>query len=82
MQNIGQQVLYLNRRVPRSEIAKRVANIDGEHLKQLCYTWFYDSEPSVTNWGACEGVACISSYKYFKVHTLSSVTNAHHALYD
>lgn len=33
MQQIGPQVLYLNRRVPRSEIAKRVAHIDGYHIR-------------------------------------------------
>jgi processing peptidase subunit beta len=34
--DIGNQILYLNRRVPRSEIAKRVAHIDNHHLKHLC----------------------------------------------
>lgn len=49
--DIGKDMLLLGRRVPRSEIAKRVANIDNYHIKQLCNQWFYDAEPSWTNWG-------------------------------
>lgn len=33
---IGRQILYLNRRIPRSEIAKRVAHFDNYHLKHIC----------------------------------------------
>lgn len=51
MQQIGPQMLYLDRRVPRSEIARRVSHLDAYHMKNLCYEWFYDSEPSFTNWG-------------------------------
>jgi hypothetical protein len=54
MQQIGPQMLYLNRRVPRSEIAQRVSNIDAYHMKHLCNEWFYDAEPSFTNWGPIE----------------------------
>ncbi len=74
-------MLYLNRRVPKSEIAKRVANIDNYHIKNLCYEWFYDAEPSFTNWGPIEGVSHIGSYKYFKVNTMSTVINTHHTLF-
>ncbi|TNV80358.1 hypothetical protein FGO68_gene11189 [Halteria grandinella] len=81
MQQIGMQMLYLNRRVPRSEIAKRVAHIDAYHMKHLCNEWFYDAEPSFTNWGPIESVSQVGSYKYFKIHTLATVSNAHHALY-
>lgn len=75
------QMLYLNRRVPKSEIAKRVSHIDAYHLKHLANEWFYDAEPSFTNWGPIESVSQIGSYKYFKIHTLATVSNAHHALY-
>jgi processing peptidase subunit beta len=34
-QEIGPQILYLGRRLARSEIAKRVAHIDNYHLKHL-----------------------------------------------
>lgn len=47
----------MGRRVPRSEIAKRVAHIDNYHMKQLCNDWFYDAEPSFTNWGPIETVS-------------------------
>jgi len=81
LQSIGTQILYLNRRVPRSEIAKRVAHIDSKYMKHLCYNYFYDAEPSITNWGPIENVSAYGSYKYFKTCTMSTVTNAHHALY-
>jgi len=34
--DIGTQILQLGRRLPRSEIAKRIAHLDGYHLKHLC----------------------------------------------
>ena len=77
---IGQQMLYFQRRVPRSEIAKRVAHIDNYHIKHMCNAWFYDAEPSFTNWGPIGEVSKFGSYKYFKVNTLTSVTNLHHTL--
>lgn len=79
--DIAPQIMYLGRRVPRSEVAKRIAFIDAYHMKNLCYEWFYDAEPSITNWGPIESVSAIGSYKLFKNHTYSSVTNMHHALY-
>ena len=79
--DIAPQIIHLGRRVPRSEIAKRIAYFDAYHMKNLCYEWFYDAEPSVTNWGPIEGTSAIGSYKYFKGHTMSTVTNAHHGLY-
>lgn len=81
MQTIGPQILYLDRRVPRSEIAQRVAHIDAYHMKNLCYEWFYDCEPSITAWGPIESVSASGSYKFFKNHTMNTVTNLHHGLY-
>ena len=78
---VGQQVLALGRRIPRSEIAKRVAHLDNYHLKHLCNDWFYDAEPSFTNWGPIETVSQVGSYKYFKINTMATVSNAHHSLY-
>ena len=66
--------------MPRSELAKRVSHIDSYYLKHLCNKWFYDAEPSFTNWGPIEGVSQVGSYKYFKINTMSTVTNAHHSL--
>jgi len=71
----------MGRRIPRTEVAKRVANIDNFHLKAMANKWFYDAEPSWTNWGPIEQVSCVGSYKYFKVNTMNTVTNAHHSLF-
>ena len=79
---IGSNFLTQGRRVPRTEIATRVANIDNYLIKQMCNKWFYDAEPSFTNWGPIETVSSIGSYKYFKINTMSTVTNAHHSLFN
>jgi processing peptidase subunit beta len=79
--DIGQNMLQLGRRLPRSEIAKRVSHIDNYHMKHLCYQWFYDAEPSFTNWGPIETMSSCGSYKYFKINTMATVTNAHHTLF-
>lgn len=81
-QEIGKNMLQLGRRLPRSEIAKRVANIDNYHIKNICNEWFYDAEPSFTNWGPIETVSVVGSYKYFKINTMATVTNAHHSLFN
>jgi processing peptidase subunit beta len=81
MKKIGRQIHYMNRRVPRSEVAKRIAHLDNYHIKHLANEWFYDAEPSWTNWGPIEGVSSIGSYKYFKINTMSTVTNTHHTLF-
>ena len=80
-QEIGSQILVQGRRVPRSEVAKRVAHLDNYHLKHLANDWFYDAEPSFTNWGPVESVSQVGSYKYFKINTMATVSNAHHSLY-
>ena len=74
-------MIHLGRRVPRSEVAKRVAHLDSAYLRKLANEYFYDSEPSFTNWGPIELVSAIGSYKYFKINTMNTVTNAHHSLY-
>jgi len=79
---IGTNMLQLGRRLPRSEVAKRVAHIDNYHIKQLCNQWFYDAEPSFTNWGPIEMVSQVGSYKYFKMNTTATVTNMHQTLFN
>jgi processing peptidase subunit beta len=81
MKGIGRQIHYLGRRIPRSETAKRVAHLDNHHIKHLANEWFYDAEPSFTNWGPIEAVSSIGSYKYYKINTMSTITNAHHSLF-
>jgi len=80
--DIGNQMLLLGRRVPRSETATRIAHIDNYHMKHLCNEWFYDAEPSFTSWGPIESVSHVMSYKYFKINTMSTVINAHHTLFN
>ena len=41
-QGIAWQLLYLGRRVPRSEIAQRISHFDSEHLTRVARHWFYD----------------------------------------
>lgn len=79
---IGAQLLSVGRRVHRSEIAARVSHFDHYHMKHLAYKWFYDAEPGFTNWGPIETTSCVGSYKYFKVNTMSTVTNTHHSLFN
>lgn len=78
---IGRQILQVGRRVTRSEIAKRMSHMDAHFIRGLCYEWFYDSEPSFTNWGPIENTASYGSYKYFKVNTMTTVSNTHHTLF-
>jgi hypothetical protein len=79
--DMARQVMKLGRRVPRSEFAQRIAHMDSTYMRHLCYEWFYDAEPSATNWGPIEGVSQFGSYKYFKINTMSTVNNWHHSLY-
>lgn len=67
--------------MPRSEVAQRISHADSYSIKQLCYQWFYDSEPSFTNWGPIEQTSSIGSYKYFKLNTMSTVSNMHQSLF-
>jgi len=78
---IGKSMLNLGRYVTRSEIASRVSPMDAVHIKGIANQWFYDAEPSFTNWGAIENTSSVGSYKYFKINTMSTVTNTHHSLF-
>eukprot|EP00347_Sterkiella_histriomuscorum_P022409 403338596 len=75
LQQIGPQMLYLDRRVPKSEIAFRASNIDNKHLRQVCNKWFHNVEPSITNWGPSAGVSQVGPYKYFKVNSIDSLVD-------
>ena len=77
---IGRQMIQTGRRVPRSEIAKRISWADATSVHQLAYQWFYDSEPSFTNWGPIQETSAFGSYKYFKINTMTTVSNLHHSL--
>ena len=77
---IGRNMLGLGRNITRSEIAARLSNMDAYHIKHLCNTWFYDAEPSFTNWGPIQDTSSFGSYKYFKINTMTTVSNMHHSL--
>lgn len=78
---IGTQMLQQGRRVTRSEIAKRLSHLDAYHMKHMCNEWFYDAEPTFTNWGPVETTCSAGSYKYYKVNTMSTISNTHHTLF-
>jgi len=48
---IGKQISYLNRRVSRTEIAKRVSNLDCGILQNVATRWFWDRELAAVAWG-------------------------------
>jgi hypothetical protein len=78
---IGKQMIQTGRRITRSEVAKRVSHADATFVRQLCYEWFYDSEPCWTNWGPIQETSSIGSYKYFKINTMTTVGNTHQSLF-
>lgn len=80
LQFIGPQILYLNRRVHRSEIAKRISYLDSESVKKVAYEWLFDAEPCIVAHGAIEGVSAFASYKYFKVNSFINSKNPMHSL--
>jgi processing peptidase subunit beta len=81
-EEVGLQMVQQGRRVPRSEVAKRISHFDAYHMKHMCNEWFYDAEPTFTNWGPVETTASAGSYKYYKVNTMSTVANMHHTLFQ
>ena len=78
---IGTQMLQTGRRITRSEIAKRISYADAEFIKGLSYQWFYDAEPSFTNWGPIQDTSSMGSYKYYKLNCMTTVSNMHHSLF-
>jgi len=48
-------MLYFDRRVTKTEIAHRVANITPDDMAEACTKWFHGG-PSITNWGPMKGI--------------------------
>lgn len=44
IQTLGSQLIYMGRRVPRSEIATRIASMDVEYLQGVLGKWLWDSQ--------------------------------------
>jgi len=61
-QSLGNQLLYLNRKVPRSEIAARIANIEQTHLSRVARNWLFDREVSAVAWGPIHSLMSFSHY--------------------
>lgn len=80
LQFIGPQIQYLGRRVPRSEIAKRISFLDAKSVQKVAYEWLFDAEPSIVAHGPIEGISSFSSYKYFKTNSYINTINFLHPL--
>ena len=80
-QEIGTQMIQMGRRLNRSEVASRISHADADFIRGLCYQYFYDSEPSFTNWGPIQETSSMGSYKYYKLNTMTTVSNLHHSLF-
>ena len=74
LQQIGPQMLYLCRRVTKTEIAHRVAGITTEDLQEASREWL-QARPSVTFWGPTKSVAAEGTFQYFRVNALSPKTD-------
>jgi processing peptidase subunit beta len=60
--SLGNQLLYLGRKVPRSETATRVSNIECSHLSRVARNWFFDKEVSAVAWGPIHNIMTLSHY--------------------
>jgi predicted Zn-dependent peptidase len=66
VQNLGAQFVYMGRRVPRSEIATRIAALDTAYLKEVFRKWVRSSEASIVIYGPNSVEESIySSYKEY-----------------
>lgn len=75
---IGNQLLFQNRRVPRSEVAKRLAHMDSKHLGKVAFEWFWDAELSAVLWGPIHSVLTYTTYnRPWKRSTLGWYGSAH-----
>ena len=68
-QAYGNQLLYLKRRVHRSEIAKRIANFRKEDVALAVEKWLLNKPYSVTAWGNVEELE-----KKYRISARSSIT--------
>ena len=73
---------YLNRRVHRSEIAKRVSYFENKDLIRVMNEWCRDAEPSIVAYGPIETLSMFSSYKYFKSNSYISTFNYGQSLFQ
>ena len=55
-------MLYLNRRVTRSEFAKRISALENGHLTRVATKWFWDKDVSASLWGPVHNIMQSSWY--------------------
>jgi len=61
----------LNRKVPRSEVAKRVSHYDAELLSKVATKWFWDKEISIVVWGPCHHFSIVAAHN--RIHRRSTL---------
>lgn len=59
---IANELLYLNRAVPRSEVATRIANLEQPHLTRVARHWLFDTEVSAVAWGPIHALMGLAHY--------------------
>jgi len=59
---MAHQVSYLGRRIPRSEFATRISNIEKNYLQRVVLDKFFDSDLSLVAWGPIHQVIAYSHY--------------------
>lgn len=72
----ARQVAYLDRVIPRTEIATRISNIDNAYLNKVATKWFWDKNTAVTAWGPLHNIMSISHYnRPYQRATLGEYSN-------
>lgn len=56
IQTLGCQLIYMNRRIPKSEIGARVSWVDKEYLQHVYAKWFGDREIALALYGPMETI--------------------------
>lgn len=71
------QAAYLDRLIPRTEIATRISNMTTNYLQNVATKWFWDKETSVYGWGPLHNVMTDAHYvRMYKRATLGDYSIA------
>ncbi len=58
----ARQVAYLDRIIPRTEVATRITHMDSAYLSRVATKWFWDKETTVSAWGPLHNVINMCHY--------------------
>ncbi len=58
----ARQVAYLDRLIPRSEIATRISHMDPAYISKVATKWFWDKDLAITAWGPLHNVMVHAHY--------------------